>query len=275
MRLKRPKAIYTIVAAVALAATALAAPAAAQERIGIGWNVVADGHCGSMQRTLTADYERTSTALAVRGMLRTRPAGGDCRRDAHAYDVRLARYFEVGGALDATIEFAAAREAAAAPYVLAGDGGAILLRDDGEPLYATHLPTGAADTVVAAIGVSRQWGVLRLGTLINLAPVDWAHHAPGRTARVTWDVEHRGVWVAGSVDRGAAGFGQLGTGYRYRLAGSRLDVGAGVTWRWGLAAVDVDAPATQTVAGTPFALAGPPQDHSIVTAVTVGYRLGG
>ena len=267
----------TLAAAVVMAAALVlsASPSLAQEhRIGVGYSVLNDGGCSIAQKTLTADYSSNTKSQALRGRIRSAPAGGDCRLESFAYDVRLAHYFDVK-AVDATVEFSAARETTAAPYVLADESGAVLLRNDGNALFATTLPAGSAQTVVAAVGVSRRMGPVRLGILANLAPIDWARHADGRTVRLTWDAELRGVYLEGSVDQGADSFGVVSTGYRFGLAESPFDVSAGIVYRWGLNAVDNGAPGFQDIAGAPFLADGAPQDHSLITAVTVGYRIGG
>jgi hypothetical protein len=247
--------------------------AAAQERIGFGYSAMADGNCGNLQRTLAAEYGSTSDVQTVRGLVRSEPSGGDCRVESFAYSVRVARYFEIEG-VDATVEFSAAQETVAAPYVLAASDGRVLLRGDGGALYGTNLPAGSAQTVVAAAGVSRRWGILRVGALVNLAPTEWVDAPAGRTVRLTWDAEHRGVYVEGAFDKGTRSFGVLSTGYRHSLADSPFDVSAGVTVRWGLTSVDNGAPLSQRIAGASFLRDGSPQDHSVITAVTLGYRLG-
>ena len=266
--------ITRISATAAILGALLVAPAAAQERIGFGFSQVSDGNCPTTQQTLTGAYERTSDELVLRGRVRTAPAGGDCRVDSFSYDVRIARYFSVGE-VDTTVEFAAAQESTAAPYVLADEAGRVLLRGDGGALYGANLPAGAAQTVVAAVGLSKVWSGMRFGGLVNLAPIDWAEHAPGRTMRLTWDAGWRGLFATAGVDVGAAHFGSVAGGYRHALAGSNFDVGAAVTHRWGLSAVDNGAPLTQTIAGSWFLRDGPPQDNSTIFEVTLGYTLGG
>ena len=263
------------VVAVALALAAVATPAGAQERIGFGYSHLRDGNCDVAQRTIVGDYSRTSDTLVLRGRVRTEPAGGDCRLDAFAYDVRIARHFEVGRGIDATVEFAAAEQSTAAPYVLAGDDGQALVRSDGGPLYAANLPAGSAQTIVAAVGVSKLIGPTRLGIFVNLAPIDWSNHSPGRTVRLAWDTYWRGLYLETAADVGADNFGAVSTGYRHALAGSGFDVGIDVTHHWGLAAVDNGAPLVQHVNRSRFMRDGPPQDHSTIVAVTIGYSLGG
>ena len=269
---RRP--IYAaVLAALLVALLALPAPGAAQERIGFGYSHLQDGNCGIAQRTMVGDYSRTSDTLALRGRVRTEPAGGDCRADSFAYDVRIARHFRVGGGVDATVEFAAAEQSTAAPYILADEAGAILLRGDGGALYGAHLPAGSAQTIVAAVGVSVPVSGMRLGAFVNLAPIDWSEHAPGRTVRLAWDGGWRGMYFETAVDVGADHFGSVSTGYRHTLSDSRFDVGADVTHSWGLTAVDNGAPLSQMIAGSAFLRDGPPQDDSTVLSLTLGYRL--
>ena len=266
-----------VIAATALAlvvVVALGAPSAAQERIGFGYSHLRDGNCGRAQRTLVGDYERQSDSLALRGRVRTEPSGGDCRLDAFAYDIRVARFFSVAGGWDATVEFAAREETTAAPYVLAGETGEILLGSDGGALYGAQLPAGTSQTIVAAVGLSRRVGGTRLGAYLNLAPIDWAGHAAGRTVRLSWDTAWRGAYARVAADVGADHFGSVSTGYRYSLD-SRFDVGADVTHAWGLAAVDNGAPLSQQIAAATFLRDGPPRDTSTLVSLTVGYRIGG
>ena len=264
---------------VALTAAALAlivaTSAGAQERIGFGYSHLSDGNCGVAQRTMTGDYGLTSETLVLRGSVRTEPAGGDCRLGMFSYDVRIARHFRVAAGFDATVEFAAAEQSTAAPYVLADDRGQTLLRADGGALHAVHLPAGSAQTLTAAVGVSRRMGPARLGVFVNLAPIDWANDAAGRTVRLSWDTGWRGAYLETVVDAGADHFGAISTGYRHALADSKIDVGIGVTHRWGLAAIDNGAPPMQHIDRSLFMRDGPPQDHSTIFAVTVGYSISG
>ena len=263
-----------IVLAALLPLALQAPPAGAQERIGFGYSHLRDGNCDVAQRTMVGDYSRASDALVLRGRVRTEPAGGDCRLDAFGYDVRIARYFQLGP-VDATVEFAASEQTTAAPYVLTDDAGAVLLRSDGNALYGANLPAGSSQTVVAAVGASKSIGGMRLAVLVNLAPIDWAEHPAGRTVRLAWDAGWRGFYTGAAADVGAGHFGAASAGYRHALAGSGFDVGVDVTRRWGLAAVDNGAPLAQLVAGSSFLRDGPPQDHSTTVEVTLGYRLGG
>ena len=260
--------------AAALIVLATVHGADAQERIAIGWSALQDGNCPIQQRVVTGEYGRTSDAMLVRGFVRTSPAGGDCRLDAFSYDVRVARDFSAGP-VDATVEFSASETSTGAPYVLANEDRRVLTRGDGGALFGSTLPAGSAQTIVAAVGVSRQMGVLRLGAGVNLAPIDWADHDAGRTIRITWDLDWRGVYAEGSVDAGAAHFGVARAGYRHGLGDSAFELGAGVTRRWGLAAVDNGAPAIQRVADAVFLRDGPPQSTATLFDVTIGYRLGG
>ena len=258
----------------ALAASLGPSPGYAQERIAIGINALEDGNCPIQRRITTGEYGRTTDAMLVRGFVRTAPAGGDCRLDTFSYDVRVARYFKTGG-VDATVEFSAAEESTAAAYVLAGENGAVLTRADGGALFGSTLPAGSAQTIVAAVGISKQVGIVRLGAAVNLAPIDWAGHDPGRTARLTWDLGWRGIYAEGAVDVGVGHFGVSRVGYRHGLGDTAFELGAGVTRRWGLAAVDNGAPLTQQIADATFLRDGPPAGSSTLFEVTVGYRIGG
>ena len=250
----------------------VAATAQTTERIGIGYSYLSDGNCAVSQRTMVGEYERTSDVLVLRGRVRAEPAGGDCRVDSNTYAVRIARYFSLSH-VDVSVEFAASEQTTAAPYVLTDGHGSVLPRADGGALFGTTLPAGASQTVVGAIGLSRTTHGVRMGAAFNLAPIDWALHAPGRTVRLTLDTEHRGVYVETAIDVGASHFGSLSTGYRHSLAETNLDVGIGSTLTWGLAAIDNGAPMMQDIAGAMFLRDGPPQGHSAVFEVTLGYRI--
>lgn len=243
----------------------------AQERVGIGYGLVDDGNCPVGQHTLLAEYERPGDTLAVRGKVRSEPAGGDCRQAALSYDVFVARYFPVGG-VDAVVEFGANEQNAAAPYALLDPAGQVLLRADGGALFSPNLPAGAARTIIGALGVSKKLGDTRLGVLANLVPIDWASGRSSRTAHFTAEWARAGFLANGSVDVGSSTFGEAFGGYRHEVEGS-FDIGFGVTYRWGIAAIDNGAPMYQSIAGTRFIRAGPPRDTAVVFEVTLGYRI--
>lgn len=246
-------------------------PLSAQERVGIGYTLVDDGNCTQAAGTLTAEYERSSDALDVRGMLRVEPSGGDCRQDALSYDVSAARYF-AAGAVDVAVEFGANEQAAAAPYALAGADGSIIPRADGGALFGTNLPAGSATTIIGAIGLSRSFGPMRVSGGVNLVPVDWMHHDPGRTIHLAAGFDRGGFALDASIDAGAAHFGEASAAYRLALDGnSPFDVGIGLVYRWGIGAIDNGAPLMQLVNDARFARAGPPRDDSLLVSFTLGY----
>ena len=261
-------------ALVAALALSVAGPAPAQQRVGIGHTTVDDGNCAEAAHTLTAEYERESDALDLRGMVRVAPSGGDCRQDALSYDVSAARYFSAG-AVDVAVELGASEQAAAAPYALAGAGGSILLRPDGGALFGTNLPAGSARTIIGAVGLSRSFGPVRVTGGVNLVPVEWMQHEPGRTAHFAAGFDRGGFSFDTSVDAGAAHFGEAAAAYRHALADSRFDVGIGLVYRWGIGAIDNGAPDVQLVNDSPFVRAGPPRDDSLLVSVTLGYSPGG
>ena len=250
-------------------------PAAAQssERVGFGYSLASDGGCPETRHSLMAGYDLEWEALEVRGKVRSRPSGGDCRRDSISYSISAARFFPTGAGFDAEVKFLASRTAASAPYNLS-DGSRVLLRPDGGALFTANIPAGTADTVVGALGVSRKFGRLgRFGAGWNLVPVDWAGHEPGRTVHLSHGFEWEGVYADSTIDLGADRWGTVSVGYRRNLDQDRLDVGVGVSWRWGLAAVDSGAPAIQRIAGSPFLLAAPPRDDALFFEVDLGYLL--
>ena len=261
-------------ALVAVAWLLWAVPSAAQERVGIGYTVVDDGHCAQAAHTLTTEYERSSDALDVRGRLRIAPSGGDCRQEALSYDVSVARYFDTGP-VDIALEFGASEQAAAAPYALATADGRIIPRADGNALFGTHLPAGSAKTIIGAIGLSRSVGPMRVSGGVNLVPVDWMHHDPGRTVHLAAGFDQGAFALDVSIDAGAAHFGETSAAYRLALDDSRFDVGIGLVYRWGIGAVDNGAPLAQLVNEAPFVLAGPPRDDALLLSITLGYSPGG
>ena len=260
-------------ALVAALALFIAGPAPAQQRVGIGHTMVDDGGCTEAAHTLTAEYERQSDALDVRGMLRVEPSGGDCRQEALSYDVSAAKYL-AAGAVDVAVEFGASEQAAAAPYALSGADGSILARADGGALFGTNLPAGSARTIIGAIGLSRSFGPMRVSGGVNLVPVDWMHHEPGRTVHLAAGFDRGGWALDASIDAGAAHFGEAAAAYRLALAETRFDVGIGLVYRWGIGAIDNGAPDVQLVNDSPFVRAGPPRDDSVLVSVTLGYSPG-
>ena len=105
-------------------------------------------------------------------------------------------------------------------------------------------------------------------------PVDWARDADGRTLHLTSALDWRRLYLDVAIDVGADQFGELAAGYRHAVGGSRLDVGVGATYRWGIGAIDNGAPEAQRIAGAPFVRAGPPRDDALVIEISVGYQLG-
>ena len=245
----------------------------AQERVGVGYGLVSDGNCAVGQHTLVATYDRPGDTLAARGQVRSEPAGGDCRQAALSYDVFVARYFQAPGAgVDLVIEFGAAEQNAAAPYALIDANGNILLRPDGNALFSPNLPAGAAQTIIGSLGVSKKLGDTRLGVGANLVPIDWATGRSSRTVHITGEWSRGGFLADGSFDIGSDSFGEARGGYRHDVD-EHFDVGVGLTFRWGIAAIDNGAPLHQTIAGTRFVRAGPPRDTALMFEVTLGYRL--
>ena len=268
------RAKCAMAALAAVASLLVAGPSAAQERVGIGHTMVDDGNCTQAAHTLTAEYERSSDALDVRGMLRFEPSGGDCRQEALSYDVSAARYF-AAGAVDIAVEFGASEQAAAAPYALAGADRRIIPRADGNALFGTNLPVGSATTIIGAIGLSRSFGPMRVSGGVNLVPVDWMHHDPGRTFHLAAGFDRGGFALDASIDAGAAHFGEASAAYRLVLDDSRFDVGIELVYRWGIGAVDNGAPLVQLVNDARFVRAGPPRDDSLLVSITLGYSPGG
>ena len=253
---------------------AMAVSAMADERIGVGYAMVDDGNCAINAHTLTAEYDREGEDLEVRGRVRTEPSGGDCRKESISYDVFVARYFGVfGDSIDAFVEFGANEQSAAAPYALTDESGNVLLRSDGRALFSTNLSAGSSKTIIGAFGLSKDFGALRLGAGTNLVPVDWADHDSGRTLHFTAGLDVGDFDFDSSVDVGASHFGQVSTSYRHGLDGSRMDVGVGVSYYWGIGMIDNGAPAIQYITDSRFARVGAPRNDSLVVSITLGFSL--
>lgn len=247
-------------------------PTAAQERVGIGYTMVDDGSCSQAGNTLTAEYDRESDSVDVRGMVRVAPSGGDCRQEQVSYDVGVTLYPVQSSVVDVALELGVNEQSASAPYALADMYGSILLRGDGGALFATNLPAGSARTIIAAVGLSREVGPVRITGGFNLVPVDWAMYESGHSVRLGAGYDIGGFNADASADFGAyANFGEVSAGYRHALEGSRFDVGIGLVYRWGIGAIDNGAPLMQLVNDSPFVRAGPPRDDSLLLNLTLGW----
>ena len=274
MNLKNWKtAIAWIVLMVLVTIWGLAPRAPAESRVGLGYAALSDGTCPRTQQTVMASYDHESDDLEVRGKVRTEPAGGDCRLDTLSYEVFAARYFGVyDGAVDAMVKFGAAEQSTGAPYALA-DAGGVIPRPDGGALFSTNLPAGMAKNVIGVVGLSKAAGVWRGGGGFNFVPIDWSRHSPGRTLHLDLGVDWRGLDAHAQVDVGAASFGRAFGGYRRKLDHDRLDVGFGLTWMWGLDALDNGAPPVQRIRQAQFVRAGAPQGEALIFEISLGYRL--
>ena len=253
---------------------ALVVSARAGERIGVGYAMVDDGNCAINAHSLVAEYDLEGEDLEVRGRVRTEPSGGDCRKEAISYDVFVARYFAVfGDSIDAFVEFGANEQSAAAPYALTDKSGNVLLRSDGRALFSTNLPAGSSKTIIGAFGLSKDFGAVRLGAGTNLVPVDWAGHDLGRTLHLTTGLDLGDFDVDSVVDVGASHFGKVSASYRHGLRGSRMSVGVGVSYYWGIARIDNGAPMIQYIKDSRFARVGAPRNDSLVISMTLGFSL--
>lgn len=256
-----------------LMALVLPAVSRSESRVGIGYAALSDGTCPRTQQTVMASYDLDQPELEVRGRVRTEPAGGDCRVDTLSYEVFAARYFEVyDGAVDAMVKFGAAEQSVGAPYDLA-ESGRVLPRPDGGALFTATLPAGQAKNVIGVVGLSRNIGIVRVGGGANLVPIDWAAHGPGRTVHLTTSADWRGMDAGAQIDVGASHFGRAHGGWRWDLDQSRLDVGVGLTYMWGLNALDNGAPPVQLIRSAQFLRAGPPQGDALIFEISLGYGL--
>lgn len=230
-------------------------PPPTDESLTVYLSHVDDGGCSDAAVVAEAEYSRTGGPLEATASVRTAPSGGDCRRDATAYRFDVERAFALGGSgWDAIAKFVAAEHAVAAPYGLVDEAGALIARADGGPLFATLLPAGTAQTVIAAIGVSRSTPIGEIDFALNLVPVDWAVHEDGRTLHLGW-TQRAGAFAFGlGVDVGEETFGD------FRVTWSRGNAQCKFEHAWGLGTIDAGVPAVQTVAGAPFALQGDPRD---------------
>ena len=257
-------------------------PASAQERIGIGYSLADDGGCPETMQSLTFEYDyKSDGAMDAHGMVRSAPSGGDCTQPSLSYNVGMARYFPMG-ALDVVVEFGADHQSAQANYDLLHEDGTVQLRSDGNALMTVPLPAGAVTTIVGSVGLSRDFGPIRVNGGYNFAPADWAIGGmvlQGRTARFGADFDWRGLYADAEIDVGRVEgqyphFGGFQGGYRWSM-GDRSDISIGVVHRWGLNALDNGAPELQSYRGPMFRRAGAPRDHATFLNITIGYSLGG
>ena len=259
--------------ALATAAGAFYCPTATtQERIGLGYQLTDDGGCSRTRQALVAEYDGERLGLDLHGRVRSAPAASNCLDTVESYDVRIARYINVGGG-DVLLQIGIDQQATQAPYALTLDGQVLARPSDGGPLNIQDLPAGRATTVVGLVGLSTTFGGFRFGGGVNVLPVDWSDGTSGRTIQLEQGLDVGPVELAATWNIGTDHFGDVHADY-YLQVSDRVDVAFALDHRWGLNALDVGAPQVQTIEQAVYHLAGAPRGTATWASVTVGYRLG-
>lgn len=225
-----------------------------------------NGGCAVPANVATGTFDRSGGDFEAHASVNVAPTGGDCTVRGVAYGIELESEFN-----DRWIaKFVADRRDVAAPYALADSMGNVVTRDsDGMALFPTHLPAGAAETVVAALGVSFDVGSGEIDLGANIVPVDWADGTKGNTLHIGVSQEVGDFAFALNADVGADSFGDL------RLNWTRGFATCEVTYAFGLNAVDNGAPPMAYVgeAMTPFTKVGAPNNTSRRAGCGVSFAL--
>ena len=174
------KQLAALTAALTMATGAIAAGQTTEQLYG-SFSYVDDGGCDTVIPTMELGYSRSSENLRVGASVRTAASGGNCEVESVSYNLEVSKDFPLGWkGCGANAKFVADKRSASAPYALASGTvdpvviKSIKTRDDGKPEHVTRFPAGAAETVVAAIGVSCDMGFANVEVGYNLVPVDWA-----------------------------------------------------------------------------------------------------
>ena len=212
------------------------------ERVSLSYSHNDDGSCPQMGHVVEAAYARDGEVLDVDAFVRTAPAGTDCTREGLSYGLNVERSFPVGGGWDAVATFGASRQSTSATYALEGwDGAAHLVPQ-------ASLPAGAAETLVAAFGVSREVGGFDLTVGLNVVPVDFV----GESRRaVVAGVEREVLGISLGADALATEeFATWGFTARWQMElGERLGVVAAYRFDGGLGDLASGVPPTQEWVG--------------------------
>lgn len=267
--MRRTVFVLTLAAA---AAAICCTMASAQERVGLGYNVTDDGGCSRTRHALVAEYDGQRFGLDMHGRVRSAPAASNCLDTVESYDLKVARYIDVGGG-DVMLQLGVDQQSTQAPYALTLGGEVLARPSDGTPLNVQDLPAGRALTVVGLVGLSTEYRGFRFGGGFNVLPIDWSDGTRGNTMQLEQGLTLGPVELGLTWNIGASHFGDAHAAYHLALS-DRVDVGFSLDHRWGLNAVDVGAPAVQTVEQAVYHLAGAPRGSATYAAVTVGYRLG-
>ena len=245
-------------------ALALAAPIALagdrDERMSFGYSYVDDGGCAKAAQVFTGSYLREREKLDVLGNVQVAPSGGNCERDAVNYNFSIERYLDLPGVWDAFGKFGADKRSTSSLYALMDPDGSILQRDDGGPLFATRLPSGVAETIIAAFGVSRDFGLVRAGLGMNIVPIDWSD-GKGRSIHGDIGLDLNGLDMDMGIDIGKGFLGEARATYHWAL-NDRFGIAAYAEYVWGLNELDDGAPGVQNIADAPFTKIGAPRNDA-------------
>ena len=163
------KVTWGIVLAVIIGYLAGARTAEAEERLNFGFSAVQDGSC--TKDTLVdyvGEYYYEGHQYDVSAYTKVGPSGGDCTVEATTYNVSIKRFFDLNRwGLEAVATFGADKRATQAPYKNLVHLGA------GTKGQNRNLAAGAAETITAAIGVRKDFGIVKAGVSYNIQPVDW------------------------------------------------------------------------------------------------------
>ena len=252
----------------------MASGASADERLGFAYSWVDDGSCPDPAQVAELNYRLAGDDIDVAGNVRSAPSGGDCRLDSISYSVEAERRFDFSSRVAGLVKFTAAERSVSAPYAIVDDAGNIIARPDGMAADPVLLPSGRAQTVIGALGVSYTLGIANIDLGYNLVPVDWSDGSNGRTVHVAVAVTADllgGVIDGGiSFDRGSGGRGwsESRLTWTRQFANSAWGMDIGVRRAAGLSELDAGIPASQTFAGLPAVAAGAASDAS--TAFVLG-----
>ena len=265
------RALASVFTVLLLIATFFApARVAAQDRIGIGFNVNDDGGCEIIGKTLIAEYERHQDDFNARGRVRTAPSSGDCRQESFVYDVEIARHFHMTGDWDVMAEFGANQHTTTAAYGPRMDWRPMDWRPEEAPWY----PAGAARTVTAVMGVSKAINDLRVSAGFNFAPINWSDGTATRTVQLGASYVTDRVSVDADVNHWRSRyFSEASVSYRIPVQDG-TDLSLSVTHSRGLNAIDGGERPEQMVNGVWWELLpGAPRNHSTLVAATFGFSL--
>ena len=237
-----------------------------------------DGSCEEIIPDVSGEFNYDDSDLIVYGRVRTGASGGDCTQESLSYTVDAEYHFELDHGWSAITKFSADKRSSSAGYaeLEAGEDSPIRTRADGGAFLPITLPAGAAETVGAYLGVSRNFAVgggnLQIDLAGNVAPVDWADAEDSRAVHIALsldDIEVLGgaVEIDYAIDVGEDSYGDA------RISWTRGLLNLGVQYAFGLNAVDNGAPPKQEILGRWYGQPSAPQDTSLTTSIGVRIEL--